>query len=81
MVVRAVDLVVQRTVVAHHVWDAALELEPEALPGAWCVLTNEDFAGFDAVHAEGGSETPGEQEPRCVGWDSDSCTYATQYSR
>jgi hypothetical protein len=45
-----------------------------------CVPTNDDRAGFDAVHAEGGSETPGEQELRCVGWDSDSCTYVTQYS-
>ena len=35
VVVRAVDLVVQHTVVARHVWDAALELEPEALSGAY----------------------------------------------
>ena len=35
VVVSTVDLVVQRTVVAHHVWDAALELEPEALSGAY----------------------------------------------
>ena len=38
------------------------------------------IAGFDTAHAKGGSETPGEHEPRCVGWDSDSCTYITQYS-
>ena len=39
-----------------------------------CVLTNGDRAGFDAAHAEDGVETPGEQEPRCVAWDSGSCT-------
>ena len=73
MIVRAVDLVlVRHTVIARHVGDAVLELEPSAFSP--CVLTNGDRAGFDAAHAEGGVETTGEQEPQCVAWDSGSCT-------
>ena len=63
VVVCAVDLVVRRAVIARHVGHRTLA--PEAL--ARIALSKDDRGGLDAIRAEGGAETPAEQEPRHVG--------------
>ena len=66
VVVRAVDLVVWRTVIVRHVGDRTLA--PKAL--AHITLPEDDCSGLDAICAAGGAEMPAEQEPRHVGFDN-----------
>jgi len=66
MVVRAVDLVIRRTVIAHHVGDRTLA--PKAL--AHITLLEDDCGGLDAICVAGGAETPAEQEPCHIGFDN-----------
>jgi len=77
MVVRTMDLVVWRAVVALHAWSPARV--PEAFA---CVISPEDDrAGLDSMCAQGWPETPAEKEARGVGRDLDACTHFSQHVR